>query len=104
LGKRGLAFLCAREKRQTDSIGPAIKDAFGGVYIANEGFSFESASQALSEGVADAVAFGKLAIANPDLVSRFRKGAPLNAWNAATFYSGGASGYVDYPALAAEPA
>jgi 2,4-dienoyl-CoA reductase-like NADH-dependent reductase (Old Yellow Enzyme family) len=104
LGKRGLAFLCSREKQQSDSIGPAIKDAFGGVYIANEGFTFDSASKALSDGVADAVAFGKLAIANPDLVTRFQERAPLNEWNAATFYSGGASGYVDYPALTVEPA
>ncbi len=71
LGKRGLAFLCAREKRQADSIGPAIKEAFGGVYIANEGFTFETATAALADGVADAVAFGKLAIANPDLPQRF---------------------------------
>jgi len=104
LGKRGLAFLCSREKRQGDSIGPQIKNAFGGVYIANEGFTFDSASKAVSDGIADAVAFGKMAIANPDLVARFRQGAALNEWNAATFYSGGASGYVDYPARAVEPA
>jgi 2,4-dienoyl-CoA reductase-like NADH-dependent reductase (Old Yellow Enzyme family) len=104
LRKRGLAFLCAREKRQADSIGTAIKDAFGGVYIANEGFTFESATAALTDGAADAVAFGKLAIANPDLPERFADGAPLNEWNSGTFYSGGASGYVDYPARAVEPA
>jgi len=103
LGKRGLAFLCAREKRQPDSIGPAIKEAFGGIYIANEGFTFDTATAALADGVADAVAFGKLAIANPDLPKRFAEGLPLNEWNAATFYSGGASGYVDYPARVAEP-
>src|SRR5579863_7641183 len=45
LGKRRLAFLCAREKRQSDSIGIAIKDAFGGVYIANEGFNFDTATE-----------------------------------------------------------
>ena len=104
LGKRGIAFICAREKRQADSIGPAIKDAFGGVYIANEAFTFESATAALANGTADAVAFGKLAIANPDLPQRFADGAPLNEWNGATFYSGGASGYIDYPARAVEPA
>jgi 2,4-dienoyl-CoA reductase-like NADH-dependent reductase (Old Yellow Enzyme family) len=49
--------------------------------------------------VADAVAFGKLIIANPDLVARFKIGAPLNPWNMETFYSGGAKGYTDYPAL-----
>jgi 2,4-dienoyl-CoA reductase-like NADH-dependent reductase (Old Yellow Enzyme family) len=102
LGKRGLAFLCAREKRQADSIGPAIKEAFGGVYIANEGFTFESASAALADGVADAVAFGKLAIANPDLPQRFARNAPLNEWDKDTFYTGGAKGYTDYPALVRE--
>jgi 2,4-dienoyl-CoA reductase-like NADH-dependent reductase (Old Yellow Enzyme family) len=104
LGKRRLAFICAREKQQPDSIGTAIKDAFGGVYIANEAFTFDSANAALASGAADAVAFGKLAIANPDLPERFADGAPLNAWNTATFYSGGVSGYTDYPARVAEPA
>ncbi|HEX4106310.1 MAG TPA: alkene reductase [Rhizomicrobium sp.] len=97
LGKRKLAFLCAREKWQDDSIGPAIKLAFGGALIANEGFDFESANRLLAEGRADAVAFGKLAIANPDLPQRFAEGAPLNAWDAGTFYAGGAKGYIDYP-------
>jgi 2,4-dienoyl-CoA reductase-like NADH-dependent reductase (Old Yellow Enzyme family) len=99
LGRRGLAFLCAREKQAADSIGPAIKSAFGGVYIANEGFTLESAGRALEEGRADAVAFGKLFIANPDLPGRFARHAPLNEWDAKTFYSGGAAGYTDYPAL-----
>ena len=102
LGKRGIAFLCSREKQQADSIGPSIKDAFGGVYITNEAFTFESATAALASGTADAVAFGKLAIANPDLPERFAQGAQLNAWDGATFYSGGASGYIDYPARAVE--
>ena len=104
LGKRGLAFLCAREAQKPDSIGPAIKQAFGGAYIANEGFTQESAELALAEGRADAVAFGKLFLANPDLPERFARHAPLNAWDVQTFYSGGAAGYTDYPALAAEPA
>jgi 2,4-dienoyl-CoA reductase-like NADH-dependent reductase (Old Yellow Enzyme family) len=103
LGKRRLAFLCAREKLQPDSISNAIKDAFGGAYIANEGFTYDSATAALASGMVDAVAFGKLAIANPDLPQRFAEGAPLNEWNGATFYAGGESGYIDYPALAAEP-
>jgi 2,4-dienoyl-CoA reductase-like NADH-dependent reductase (Old Yellow Enzyme family) len=102
LGKRRIAFICARETRQEDSIGPQMREAFGGVYIANEGFTKKSAENALADDVADAVAFGKLFIANPDLVERFRTGAPLNAWNSETFYVGGQSGYVDYPAL--EPA
>jgi 2,4-dienoyl-CoA reductase-like NADH-dependent reductase (Old Yellow Enzyme family) len=104
LGRRKLAFLCAREARKPDSIGPAIKGAFGGVYIANEGFDRQSAEAALQDGVADAVAFGKLFIANPDLVERFRRSAPLNAWDNTTFYAPGAKGYTDYPALDLEPA
>jgi 2,4-dienoyl-CoA reductase-like NADH-dependent reductase (Old Yellow Enzyme family) len=100
LGRRGLAFLCAREARKEDSIGPAIKEAFGGVYIANEGFVDRAGAQkALDDGVADAVAFGKLIIANPDLPARFAKDAPLNEWDAATFYGGDSHGYTDYPAL-----
>ena len=78
---------------------PALKAAFGGVYIANEGFDRETAEAALAAGEADAVAFGKLFIANPDLPRRFSLGAPLNAWNAETFYSEGPVGYTDYPAL-----
>jgi 2,4-dienoyl-CoA reductase-like NADH-dependent reductase (Old Yellow Enzyme family) len=103
LGRRGLAFICAREKQAEDSLGPAIKEAFGGVFIANEGFTQESAERALAEGNADAVAFGKLFLANPDLPERFARHAPLNEWDAKTFYSGGAAGYTDYPALTAEP-
>ena len=104
LGKRGLAFLCAREAQKPDSIGPTIKEAFGGVFIANEGFTQEGAELALAEGKADAVAFGKLFLANPDLPDRFARHAPLNAWDVKTFYSGGAAGYTDYPALRTEPA
>jgi 2,4-dienoyl-CoA reductase-like NADH-dependent reductase (Old Yellow Enzyme family) len=104
LGRRGLAFLFAREKWQDDSISPEIKQAFGGAFIANEGFDFDSASRLLAEGRADAVAFGKLAIANPDLPKRFAENAPLNAWDSSTFYAGGAKGYIDYPIRATEPA
>jgi 2,4-dienoyl-CoA reductase-like NADH-dependent reductase (Old Yellow Enzyme family) len=97
--KRGIAFLCARESRESDTIGPKLKQAFGGVYIANEDYTQQSAEQAIKAGEADAVAFGKLFIANPDLPRRFQEGAPLNAWDQSTFYSAGATGYTDYPAL-----
>jgi len=99
LGKRRLAFICAREERRGDSIGPHIRDAFGGAYIANENFTLETAEQALADGFADAVAFGRAFIANPDLVERFTLNAPLNAWDDQTFYTGGAKGYIDYPPL-----
>jgi 2,4-dienoyl-CoA reductase-like NADH-dependent reductase (Old Yellow Enzyme family) len=88
-----------REVKNRESIGPAIKAAFGGPFVANEGFTFESAQKALADDAADAVAFGKLFIANPDLVERFARHAPLNAWDTATFYAGGEKGYLDYPAL-----
>ncbi|MBR0664831.1 alkene reductase [Roseomonas hellenica] len=100
LGQRKIAFICAREAVKEPRLGPQLKAAFGGVYIANESFTQESAEAVLAAGEADAVAFGKLFIANPDLVSRFALGAPLNAWNTATFYAEGAEGYLDYPALA----
>ena len=100
MGKRKIAFIMAREYVGPDSIGPQLKKAFGGVYIANEKFDYASATAALQEGWADAVGFGKLAIANPDLVARFAKQAKLNDWDAASFYSPGAKGYTDYPALA----
>jgi 2,4-dienoyl-CoA reductase-like NADH-dependent reductase (Old Yellow Enzyme family) len=104
LGRRGIAFLCAREHVGPDSLGPQLKAAFGGVYIANERFTRESAQQALDDGSADAVAFGKLFLANPDLPARFLAGAALNAPRPETFYRGGASGYTDYPTLGAAAA
>jgi 2,4-dienoyl-CoA reductase-like NADH-dependent reductase (Old Yellow Enzyme family) len=99
VGKRGIAFIAAREHVGPDSIGPSLKKAFGGAYIANEGFTKESAEAILASGNADAVAFGKLFIANPDLPKRFATGAKLNEWDASTFYGGNAKGYTDYPAL-----
>ncbi|HVW74471.1 MAG TPA: alkene reductase [Rhizomicrobium sp.] len=120
LGKRRIGWIAAREAvidentklvdsqgrpkdvANKESIGPKLKEIFGGPFIANEGFDRASAQKALDEGWADAVAFGKLFIANPDLVKRFATHAPLNSWNTATFYSGGAEGYVDYPALQLE--
>ncbi|HVC31790.1 MAG TPA: alkene reductase [Steroidobacteraceae bacterium] len=107
LGRRKIAFICAREHVGPDSIGPQIKAAFGGVYIANEQFTRDRAQQALDTGRADAVAFGKLFLANPDLPARFLAGTALNSPHPETFYSGGAAGYTDYPALEttdAEPA
>ncbi len=99
LGKRGIAFIAAREYEADDSLGPKIKAAFGGVYITNEKFTKESAESIISQGNADAVAFGQLFIANPDLPHRFAVGAPLNSPDFSTFYAGGAKGYTDYPFL-----
>jgi 2,4-dienoyl-CoA reductase-like NADH-dependent reductase (Old Yellow Enzyme family) len=99
LGKRKLAFIAAREHVGPDSIGPNLKQVFGGVFVANEAIDQHTGQQLLDEGKADAVAFGKLFIANPDLPARFGKGSPLNRPNAATFYAPGPEGYTDYPAL-----
>jgi 2,4-dienoyl-CoA reductase-like NADH-dependent reductase (Old Yellow Enzyme family) len=104
LGERKIAFICAREHKAADWIGPHLKQIFGGVYIANEGFTQESAQATLDAGEADAVAWGKLYIANPDLAERFSSGAPLNEPNSKTFYVQGAQGYTDYPALRAAAA
>lgn len=100
LGERGLAFLCARESLGPDRIGPQLKAAFGGAYIANEGFTKATAEDVVAKGEADAVAFGKLFIANPDLPRRFALAAPLNAPDSNSFYAAGPKGYTDYPVLA----
>ncbi|MFK7849960.1 MAG: alkene reductase [Akkermansiaceae bacterium] len=99
LGRRKLAFICARESYEGAPLGPAMKEAFGGVYIANENFTAETAREAILAGKADAVAFGKLAIANPDLVERFRISADLNEPDPSTFYGSSGQGYTDYPFL-----
>jgi 2,4-dienoyl-CoA reductase-like NADH-dependent reductase (Old Yellow Enzyme family) len=100
LGRRKLAFLCVRESFDRPALGPDLKKQFGGIYIANEKFTLESAEAALTAGHADAVAWGKLFIANPDLPERLWKNAPLNEPDAETFYASGPRGYTDYPALA----
>jgi 2,4-dienoyl-CoA reductase-like NADH-dependent reductase (Old Yellow Enzyme family) len=95
LGKRRIAFIAAREKLGTDRIGPQLKQAFGGIYVANEAFDVASGNATLAAGEADAVAYGKLFIANPDLPRRFREGSALNTPDPATFYGGEAAGYTD---------
>jgi 2,4-dienoyl-CoA reductase-like NADH-dependent reductase (Old Yellow Enzyme family) len=97
--KREIAFLCARESLGPNRIGPQLKSLFGGVYIANEGFTPETAQAVLDSGEADAVAFGQLFIANPDLPRRIALSAALNAPNPETFYAPGPHGYTDYPVL-----
>ena len=99
LGKRGVAFICAREGLGDDRLGPYLKQEFGGVYIANEKLTKDSAEQLVTSGEADAVAFGKWFIANPDLPRRLETDAPLNEARADRFYHHTAEGYTDYPAL-----
>jgi 2,4-dienoyl-CoA reductase-like NADH-dependent reductase (Old Yellow Enzyme family) len=103
LGQRGLAFICAREHKADDSILTILKKEFGGAYITNEKFTQESAENMVTSGEADAVAFGQLYIANPDLVERFSLHAPLNAPRPESFYNGDVEGYTDYPFLEGMP-
>jgi N-ethylmaleimide reductase len=77
----------------------SLRKRFKGTYIANNGYDFDLANKVLSASEADLIAFGKPFIANPDLVERLKRGAPLNEWDKATFYGGGAKGYTDYPVL-----
>ena len=79
----------------------SLRNRFKGAYIANNGYDFNLANKVLSANEADLIAFGKLFIANPDLVERFKRGAPLNQPDKATFYGGGSKGYTDYPTLEA---
>ena len=77
----------------------ALRRKFRGTYIANNGYGLASAVDAVANGRADLVAFGKAFLANPDLVARLRANAALNAPDKSTFYGGGEKGYTDYPAL-----
>ena len=110
LGKLGIAFLHVVEQfgdaartPETEPVLAAIRKAFreggGGAYIANGGYDGVSAAARIAEDKADAVAFGKAFISNPDLAERFRRGAELAEWDRGTFYGGGADGYTTYPAL-----
>lgn len=99
LGERKIAFICAREAKGADSLGPKLKRIFGGAYIANESFTSETAQDSIASGACDAVAFGKLYIANPDLAKRIEIGAELNEPDPNTFYGGGPEGYTDQPGL-----
>jgi N-ethylmaleimide reductase len=77
----------------------AMRKAFSGAYIANNNYTRELAIDSLEQGRADLIAFGKLFLANPDLVERLRKNAPLNAPKQESFYGGASEGYTDYPTL-----
>lgn len=67
--------------------------------MVNGGYDRERGNRILADGLADLVAFGRPYISNPDLVERFRRNAPLNAWDESTFYGGAEAGYTDYPFL-----
>ncbi|WP_298427258.1 alkene reductase [Rhodoblastus sp.] len=79
----------------------ALRKAFRGAYMANNSYDRSLAIETVETGAADLVAFGRPFIANPDLVERLRRDAPLNPPDAKTFFGGGAEGYTDYPSLVA---
>lgn len=99
LGRRKIAFIVAREHVAADSISPDLRHLFGGVFVANEALTYATGQQLLDEDKADAVAYGKLFIANPDLVARFRRSSELNRPVQETFYTHTPQGYTDYPTL-----
>ncbi|MHA6788391.1 alkene reductase [Pseudomonas bijieensis] len=78
----------------------ALRQRFKNTYIANNGYDLDLATSRLVEDKADLIAFGRPFIGNPDLVERLKTGSPLSAFNPATLYGGGATGYIDYPTLA----
>lgn len=76
-----------------------LRSLYEGNLILNNGYDFASAQEALKQGKTDAIAFGRMLLANPDLVERFRRGAPLNQPDYDKLYSGEEKGYTDYPSL-----
>ena len=98
-GRRKIAFICARESLADPRQGPMMKKAFGGVFIANQQLTQETGEMLLAKSEADAIAYGQLFIANPDLPLRFAKHATLNTPDPETFYAQGTQGYTDYPFL-----
>lgn len=83
------------------SVRERFKQAGGGVYIANHDYTPELAVERIQAGLADAITFGKLFLANPDLPRRIRQGGPYNEPDPSSFYGGTEQGYIDYPSLPA---
>jgi 2,4-dienoyl-CoA reductase-like NADH-dependent reductase (Old Yellow Enzyme family) len=107
LSRLGIAYLEMRASRPqstfrpaTRQLVPAMRRAFKGVLILNSDYTLADASAAVQSGEADAIAFGRPFLANPDLPRRLALNAGLNTANVATFYSQGHAGYTDYPRLA----
>ncbi|MEP9358991.1 alkene reductase [Sphingomonas sp. KR3-1] len=104
----GIAFLEMREPRATGTRGkpdhppvhPGMRKVFKGPLILNSDYHLDDAQAALDAGEADAIAYGRTFLANPDLPRRLREGLPLNEQREEFFYIGGAEGYSDYPAAA----
>ena len=102
LGVRQIAYLHLVEDvslNASDRLSLALKRAFGGPLILCGGFTRANALDAIEAGLADCIAFGTLYVGNPDLVERFRAGAPLNRLRPEFYREGGDEGYIDYPFL-----
>lgn len=102
LNGKGLAYLHIGFEILPDeavSYHNAFRPLYDGIYIANGGYTFESGTELLAENRADAIAFGKPFLANPDLPLRFERNAELNEPDQSTFYTQGEKGYTDYPSL-----
>jgi N-ethylmaleimide reductase len=112
LNDMGIGFLEMREQSPEGTFGssnvpklsPQIRKVFTGPLVLNQDYTVEAARRDLDSGVADAIAWGRAFIGNPDLVERFRRGAPLNQDNPKTWYKPGPAGYIDYPSLEVEAA
>ena len=99
LGKLNLAYLHVMHAGN-EALLQTMRELWPSKFILNRaGADVPSRLADLASGKADAIAFGSLALANPDLAERIKTGAPLNAPDQATFYGGGAKGYTDYPTL-----
>jgi N-ethylmaleimide reductase len=109
LGGLGSAYLNVADNSLTTDYHALLRPLFGGVYIANVGFTPERAMTYVRDGKADMISFGRVFIANPDLPERIRTGAALNPLDPDTLYSGNTRGLLDYPTIdvpnasAAEP-
>ncbi|HLV28857.1 MAG TPA: alkene reductase [Burkholderiaceae bacterium] len=100
LSDRGVGFLFIREAPGREALTAQLREDFDGSIIVNQDYDRESAERVLIEGRADAVAFGRPFISNPDLVQRLKKGMEQREWDATTFYGEGPTGYVDYSCCA----
>lgn len=99
LNKRKLAYLHLGTFDQNKNWHPVLRPIYDGTYFAGVGFDKDSGEKLLAENGADAIVYGKLFLANPDLPKRFRLDAELNKLDESTFYTPGEKGYTDYPTL-----
>lgn len=97
LSARGIAYLHGARQGAYEVHSP-LRPLFKGAYLAGSAFEYDSGMAMLREGGADAIVYGKLFVANPDLPRRFREGLPLAESDPKAYYSTGPKGYSDFPA------